>query len=470
MNVTRFSNIIWIVISNLVLLLANFGVSILLANYLGVRDFGIFMLAYTVFNYLIVFNNFGLKKYVVAKLSSNQLNFNEVYSSSVIIRVCLSFVAGIILYIILDLFNVDTSKKTSIMIFFIASFFIAFDLQAFYDSYEKSKNDSMFLIIRNMLYFTSTLLLVYIDKANIIKVSLAFSISTFLYVFMQYFYAKKFIPKLKIMFNYKHLKLIFIGAFPLFWAELMINIYDKADIIMLSILKGDQEVGIYSVAARLVAAIILLVGAAYRIILPTLSREENLTQRNEYIENAVKYLGIITIPLTVGGIVTADQIISIFFSDEYHNSILPFQILILNVLIVGIGSVFGTLLLAIGEIKYYTLAITFGAIINTIGNLILIPKFSYIGASFSTVIAQLVVSGVGFWVYKRVCNPKFKLNLGKVLFISLLMGGVAISTSLISNLLVVVFVSMVFYLLFLQIFKVINIKGILNTAFGGSKN
>ncbi|WP_226654747.1 flippase [Pseudalkalibacillus hwajinpoensis] len=458
MNVTRVSNIIWILISNLILLLANFGVSILLANYLGVNDFGIFMLAYTVFNYLIVFNNFGLKKYVVAKLSSNQLNINEIYSSSIIIRVCLSFVAGIILLIILDLFNVDTEKKISIMIFFIAAFFIVFDLQAFYDSYEKSKNDSMFLIIRNVLYFTSTLALVYIDKASVIKVSVAFLISTFLYIFMQYFHSKKVLPRLKFVFNINQLKVIFLGAFPLFWSELMINIYDKADIIMLSILKGDQEVGIYSVAARLVAAIILLVGAAYRIILPTLSKEVNLTQRNEYIENAVKYLGVITIPLTVGGIVTADQIITIFFSDDYHNSILPFQLLILNVLIVGIGSVFGTLLLAIGEIKYYTLAITFGAIINTVGNLFLIPKYSYIGASISTIIAQLVVSGVGFWVYKRICNPKFKLKLGKVVFISMLMGGVAFCTSLIANLLVVVLVSMIFYLLFLQIFKVINLK------------
>jgi O-antigen/teichoic acid export membrane protein len=206
----------------------------------------------------------------------------------------------------------------------------------------------------------------------------------------------------------------------------MVNIYDKADIIMLSTMKGDEEVGIYSVATRLVAAIILVVGAAYRVILPSLSKVDDIQERNIYISNAVKYLGLITIPITIGGIVTAPQLIDFFFSDEYRGAIVAFQILILNVVIVGIGSIFGTFLLSIGKVKYYTLAITCGAIVNMIGNFWLIPKYSYVGASITTVAAQLIVSGIGFFIYKKTCNPDFRFGLAKVLLISLCVGIVAL--------------------------------------------
>jgi O-antigen/teichoic acid export membrane protein len=425
MQTSRISNILWVASSNLVLLLANFGVSVLLANHLGANAFGTFMFAYTIFNYLIILNNYGLKKYVITNLSSNRKAFHELYSSSLLIKLLLSIVIGIILFSLLLYLDIENSKKISITIFFIASFLLAFDLQAFYDSYEKSNVDSYLLILRNLLYFGVTLFLVLLNKASIVSVSLVFLVSTFLYVLLQYSFIKKYLSNIKLFFRKDNIKTVVFSAFPLFWAEVMVNIYDKADILMLSIMKGDEEVGIYSVATRLVAAISLVVGAAYRVILPSLSKVDDIEKKNIYISNAVKYLGLITIPITIGGIVTAPQLIDFFFSDEYKGAIVAFKILILNVVIVGIGSIFGTFLLSIGKVKYYTLAITCGAIVNIIGNFWMIPKYSYVGASITTVAAQLIVSGIGFLIYKKTCNPDFRFRLAKVLLISLCMGVVA---------------------------------------------
>ncbi|OAO78694.1 Membrane protein involved in the export of O-antigen teichoic acid lipoteichoic acid [Geobacillus stearothermophilus] len=458
MQTSRISNILWVAISNLVLLLANFGVSVLLANHLGANAFGTFMFAYTIFNYLIILNNYGLKKYVITNLSSNQKAFHELYSSSLLIKLLLSIITGIILLFLLLNLDMEIPKKVSIIIFFIASFFLAFDLQAFYDSYEKSKVDSFLLILRNLLYFGVTLFLVLVNKANVISVSLVFLATTFLYVLLQYGFIKRYLSSIKLVFRKENIKTVLFGAFPLFWAEVMVNIYDKADIIMLSTMKGDKEVGIYSVATRLVAAIILVVGAAYRVLLPSLSKVDNLEKRNMYISNAVKYLGIITIPITIGGIATSSQLIDFFFNDEYQGSVIALQILLLNVTIVGIGAIFGTVLLAIGEVRYYTFAITCGAVINIIGNFLLIPRYSFIGASITTVLAQLIVSGVSFFIYKRKYNPEFKFNLTKVVFISTLMGGMAF---LLGNKISVIFniiFCMILYILLVIISNVVDRK------------
>jgi O-antigen/teichoic acid export membrane protein len=460
MQTSRISNILWVASSNLVLLLANFGVSVLLANHLGANAFGTFMFVYTIFNYLIILNNYGLKKYVITNLSSNRKAFHELYSSSLLIKLLLSIVIGIILFSFLLYLDIENSKKISITIFFIASFLLAFDLQAFYDSYEKSKVDSFLLILRNLLYFGVTLFLVLVNKANVISVSLVFLATTFLYVLLQYGFIKRYLSSIKLCFRKENIKAVLFGAFPLFWAEVMVNIYDKADIIMLSTMKGDEEVGIYSVATRLVAAIILVVGAAYRVLLPSLSKVDSLEKKNMYISNAVKYLGIITIPITIGGIATSSQLIDFFFNDEYQGSVIALQILLLNVTIVGIGAIFGTVLLAIGEVRYYTFAITCGAVINIIGNFLLIPRYSFIGASITTVLAQLIVSGVGFFIYKRKYNPEFKFNLGKVVFISTFMGIIAFLLIHKINFILDILVCIILYLFLLLVNNVIDYRKI----------
>ncbi len=458
MQVNRISNIFWVATSNLVLLLANFGVSILLANHLGASDFGIFMLGYTIFNYFVIINNYGLKKYVITNLSSNQYNFQKIYSSSIVIKLFLSIITSLVLVVVLYYLDLDSAKKVSIVIFYVASFLLVFDLQAFYDSYEKSKIDSFFLIARNFLYFSITLFLVFSSKASVVNVSLAFLITTLIYIVLQYSLVKKYVAHIKLFFSWNYTKTVLVSSLPLFWAELMINIYDKADIIMLSVMKGDEIVGIYSVAARLVAAIILLVGAAYRVILPSLSKVSGTVERNSYIEKAIKYLGIITIPITIGGIAVAPQLIDLLFDSEYKGAVIAFQILLLNVSIVGMGAVFGTYLLAVGQVRHYSLAITFGAIINMVGNFILIPDFGYIGASVTTVLAQFIVSAVSFYIYRRTCNPRFKFNLLKVIFISILLGIVAYLLSHIIPILLNISLCIIIYFSMLLISKIIVLR------------
>ena len=99
-----------------------------------------------------------------------------------------------------------------------------------------------------------------------------------------------------------------------------------------------------------------------------------------------------------------------------------------------------------------------GVVINIILNLILIPKFSYIGAAIAIVIAEFIVTLLAFFfVFQNLKISPFPPQIFKIIFASILMG---VFTWFIKdfNIILVVLVSIIFYL------------GILFTIKGISKN
>jgi len=460
MSKESLKNLAWLVISNLVLMFANFGVSIVLANKLGVNDYGIFALANTIFSYMIIVNNYGLKKFMIPKLSKSRELSGEYLIVTTLIKVILAIVSIAFLIITLHMLNMEPAKMDAILLFLIASAIMVFDLQGFYDSFNKSRVDSLFIIIRNLLYVGGVFVLIWVDWLTINSAILAFLFSTFVYIILQYIFSRQMFQNRKLTFNKVHFKDLIIGSAPLFWADLMINVYDKSVVLFLAGFKSEAEVGIYSVASRMVAAIILVVGAVYRVFLPSFSTLIEEDERKDYVYTVIKYLGIITIPLSLGGIAVSYNIIEFLYSSEYSSASIPFQILLLNVVIVGIGSIFGTVLLAIGKIKYYSLSITGGAGVNIILNIFLIPYLGVIGASISAVAAQLTVSITSFLLYKKYCDQNFKFRLNRVMVASLVMCGICffLGTILLWPLYISVPVGILVYIGLLLLFGTITFK------------
>jgi len=460
MNKENIKNLAWLVISNLVLLFANFGISIVLANKLGVNDYGIFALANTIFSYMIIVNNYGLKKFMIPELSKKRELSGEYLIATTIIKVVLAIVSIVFLLLALNMLNMESSKIDAIILFLIASAIMVFDLQGFYDSFNKSRIDSIFIIIRNLLYVGGIFLLIYIDRITINSAILTFVLSTLVYILLQYAFSRSIFKGKNLTFNKQHFKDLITGSAPLFWADLMINVYDKSVVLFLAGFKSEADVGLYSVASRMVAAIILVVGAVYRVFLPSFSTLIDENERKKYVHTVIKYLGIITIPLSLGGIAVSYNIIELLYSAEYLEASIPFQILLLNVIIIGIGSIFGTVLLAIGKIKYYSLSITGGAVINIILNIILIPSLGVVGASVSAVIAQLTVSMTSFILYKRYCDREFKFKLNKVICASIIMCVICffLGTKLYWPLYISVPIGIVVYISLLFLFGTIKYK------------
>ncbi len=73
----------------------------------------------------------------------------------------------------------------------------------------------------------------------------------------------------------------------------------------------------------------------------------------------------------------------------------------MNTIVVSVNIFLGNPMMAWGKQKEYAIAISFGAITNIILNFILIPKYSYIGAAFATLLSEVAVFIGVFYLFNK---------------------------------------------------------------------
>jgi len=187
------------------------------------------------------------------------------------------------------------------------------------------------------------------------------------------------------------------GSLRLFIPTLAISLYTVLDKTLIGfITHNDAENGFYEQAEKIVKISMTLVTCLGTVMIPRNSYElehgnVDKVRSNNY--NALHFVFLIGIPLLVGNIIIARNLIPWFLGTDFNQSILLMQVLAPLVLIIGISNVIGLqYLLPYRKDRQFTLAITLGALINLCLNIPLIYFWGSIGAAISTIVAELTVT------------------------------------------------------------------------------
>ena len=94
-----------------------------------------------------------------------------------------------------------------------------------------------------------------------------------------------------------------------------------------------------------------------------------------------------------------------FFGYEYLSVIPLLKISAVLIIVIGLGNVFGTqYMIAVGKNKEYTISVCAGAVVNFVLNLILIPKYSALGAVIATVSAESTIALIQLWYSREIVD------------------------------------------------------------------
>ena len=207
----------------------------------------------------------------------------------------------------------------------------------------------------------------------------------------------------KIEINYKSVKshLYFIMVF--FLSDLAIKVYTAMDQTMLGILDTSESVAYYSMSIRLEKVVVSLITSMAVVMIPRISnsiKNNKMDDVKKYVAMSINIVYLIAIPAVFGVLAIGEEIIPIFLGEEFLQSTDVFMLVSSLFIIIGLSNVFGMqVMVPYGKEKKFTIILSTAAIINFIVNLILIPRFSYYGATFATIFAELVVT---IWMYFEV--------------------------------------------------------------------
>jgi O-antigen/teichoic acid export membrane protein len=156
---------------------------------------------------------------------------------------------------------------------------------------------------------------------------------------------------------------------------------------------GNEVVGWYNAAYRLIFIFISLYSVYMVSIFPVMSGFYKTSKKSIKIvyERSFKFLLIISIPIAVTTTLLADKIILLIYGAGYIPSIIALQILIWTIVFMFVNNLSLNLLGSVNRPLIVAKIIAAGAVFNIILNILLIPKFSYIGSSAATVITELLM-------------------------------------------------------------------------------
>jgi len=187
-----------------------------------------------------------------------------------------------------------------------------------------------------------------------------------------------------------------------------VTVYSHTDTVMLGLIKGTKEVGIYSCAAKVKMVLPVITGALWAAALPRsadLWRQQDKKAFKALADSSFHIVQAIIIPLVWFFVLFAGPCIRVIGGEEYLAAVLPMRLLVLAVIPIGISNIAGgQLLIAAGLEKKLFQAEVIGAVSNVIMNAVLIPLFSVSGAAIATTLSEVFVAVAAMVFVKKDMN------------------------------------------------------------------
>lgn len=230
---------------------------------------------------------------------------------------------------------------------------------------------------------------------------------------------RKFVSfKKKWTYNFRqHIKPIFI----FFAMSAAISVYTNLDVVMLRFMKGNEEVGYYNAGIKVKTILVTVITSLGTVLLPRLSYYVQKEEKNAFysmVGKAVNFVVLLGVPLMLYFMIYARESILFLAGEEYlKGAVIPMVILMPTVLLIGLSNITGIQVLTPqNQEKKVLYSILWGAAIDFLLNLVLIPRYSSSGAAFATLMAELVVLLVQC-VYLRDILRRIteQVSIGKVL-------------------------------------------------------
>lgn len=199
---------------------------------------------------------------------------------------------------------------------------------------------------------------------------------------------------------FRHLKACLV----FFSSSIASSIYSNIDITMLGFFSTDYHIGMYSVAVKIYVMIKMVLGAVTSVMIPRLTyyRSHDMQEQfNGLLSNLFKLMVTFLLPVVLGVILVAKQLIAVICGQGYEEAVLSLRILAFAIFFAMFASVInGCILLPCKKEKHALKTTVSAAVVNLITNFAAIPLFQQNGAAATTVLSELVVMLVG-WKYAR---------------------------------------------------------------------
>ncbi|MFA6919334.1 MAG: flippase [Patescibacteria group bacterium] len=419
----------------------------LMTRYLGQTGFGYYTTIISFLQFFGVVIDFGLQMTTAQMLARPGADENKIFGSIVTIRLISAAVFMGLAAAVVWLLPYPEIIKMGVTLTSLSFFFIS--LQSVFISVFQ-KNMKMSVVAWAEIWGRVALLagvwIFVITSRGILYIMLAIvlgSLINFLYLYVK---SREYLRP-KFSYDKKLWKEIWTISWPLAVTISLSLIYFRADTVVMSFVRPQNEVGIYGAAYKVIEILTQFPYLFLGLLLPVFTSllVVSLESFKKVFQKTFDFMAIITFPMVLGTVAVGDKIMDFVAGKEFLVSGDLLKILILAVGTIYFGAFFGYGVVACGLQKKMIKFYIFDAIFSLTCYLIFIPQYSYWAAATLTVISELLITIPALFILRKHIGMHFKFNIFlKSLLASLIMLGVLLLLSS-QNLATLIIIGIIIY-------------------------
>lgn len=430
---------------------------LLLTNYLGAAGFGSYTIMSAYLQFFAVAADLGFVLVSAQLLAECPDDKDRVFANLLTFRL-VTAVAIIAAPLSIWFFPYSLLVKQGVVILTLSFFTIAL-LQVFTGLFQKELSMGRALLgeLLGRLVLLASVLIALFAERGLLFVVWGVVLGSLANLLLVVFLARRFV-KISLAFDKTIWSDIWQRSWPIALGIIFNLVYLKADTLILSLTRAEAEVGIYGAMYRVFEVLITFPTMFAGLLLPILAAawvRQDLAAFRGVLQRSLDVIIYLALPLVVGVAFTAERL-SALFGPEFRDSWPILLMIVVATAAVFMGTYFGHVIVAVGRQRSMIWAYALTAAISLLGYLVFIPMYGAYGAAAMTIVAELIMAGLGYVMLKKFIGERPSLSkLGTALAASVPMAlFLWLGASL--PLLVLVVASIIIYTITLYAFGVLT--------------
>jgi len=382
----------------------------LVARHLGISGFGQYTTAITYASFFAIVADLGLTLSASQLISKPGVNENKILSNLMLLRVVSAI--GIISIAPLSALFVpyDETIRTGILLSALSLIFVAFN-QIFVAIFQKNLRTDKISLAETISRIFMLGATVWTIKAGFgLYGILAVNIFTGFFSFALHYFFSRDYAKVKLEYDRIYWLMIIKQTWPLALTIALNLIYLKADTLLLSLIQRPskigiiEEVGIYGAAYKVIDVLATIPFMLGGIILPIMTRLWHDNDKKGFagiLQKSFEIMMLFSIPIVFGTHFFSKEIMTLIAGPEFADSGLILNYLVFANLAIFFGNMFAHAIVAIEKQRETIIAYILTALTALAGYILLIPRFSYFGAAWTTIYSEAFIAFASLYIIRE---------------------------------------------------------------------
>jgi len=381
-----------------------FILAIIVARRLGPVEFGKYSIAISLYAIFELISDLGLENLAIKEISQDESKSGLFFSNGIALGVFSTSACFLLLILTANLMSYPGEIKNVIYLtgILLLPAFVNFLSETIFIALRKTKFLLYVALIREASLLALSILFL-MQGRGIFSVIMAIFISRIigLCLFI-YFFAKiklKLIPRIDIFF----LKDV-LGMIPVFvLISVVSSVFFEIDTLILSKIVTISEVGIYSIAKKIVRANFLFIFGAATAMFPVISQSFSSSKGKilHLYRLFLKYIFLLSIALLLITLLFAPLVIRLFLGRKFMDALPIIKILIWSVLPWSLSFLLSRFLISCGQQNKDLLALGIGLLSFAVFGIFLSFKWANYGMAFASIISMAILAGAHYFLTKK---------------------------------------------------------------------